>query len=310
MQANPYGFNIQAHPCVGGQCDAISQCDLTMKMDGVEKYGQGAYGPGGSLIDSTQTFKVWTEFVSDDNDSLWKLRTTLTQNDNKIMMEADCGDYLKPFDNIIEAQMGFVFTSWDNRDGKEDFECEGMCPEPGATCEGAVNTISNFEVRTNGSKETRPDDPEPERIIGGVAENVSLCGEGCTACSETWMSDKPEVIEYQCTDETLYKYNWKCGAKKDQSLCGVDDLFHWSWPHSDPANGKSIDAACRPIPDEWIENDFKWGRNECRKPNGGLCAYGCDAEAGEVCFNSWIADDPLKWKSASNICRCKPGPIP
>ena len=53
MQANPYGFNVQAHPCNGGSCDAISQCDLNMKMDGVEKYGEGAYGPGGSLIDSS-----------------------------------------------------------------------------------------------------------------------------------------------------------------------------------------------------------------------------------------------------------------
>lgn len=80
MQANAYGFNLKAHPCVDGQCDAISMCDLTMRKDGVEKYGQDAYGPGGSLIDTKEIFNVWTEFVSDANDSLWKLRTTLTQN--------------------------------------------------------------------------------------------------------------------------------------------------------------------------------------------------------------------------------------
>ena len=306
MQANPYGFNVQAHPCSGGSCDAISQCDLNMKMDGVEKYGEGAYGPGGSLIDSTQRFNVWTEFVADaDYTSLWKLRTTVSQDGNEIVMEADCGDYLKSFDNIIEGEMGFVFSSWDNSAGKEDFECEGMCPEPSATCDGAVNTINNFKVFQWNSNENREGDDEPERIIGDVAENVSLCGEGCTACNQTWMSDTPDIIEYQCTDDTLYKYGWKCWNNKDQSKCGEDDICHWSWPHADPAKSQSLDAACRPIPDEFIENDFQWGSNSCRNQKSGLCRYGC-AEEGGICQNSWINGDPLKWKSASMMCRCMP----
>jgi hypothetical protein len=30
MQANPYGFNVSAHPCKNGNCDASSQCQYDM----------------------------------------------------------------------------------------------------------------------------------------------------------------------------------------------------------------------------------------------------------------------------------------
>lgn len=79
MQASKWGFNMAAHPCTGGVCDAASKCDLNMKKDGVEKYGPYAYGPRGSLINTNDGFNVRTEFVSDaDYSKLWKLRTTLT----------------------------------------------------------------------------------------------------------------------------------------------------------------------------------------------------------------------------------------
>ena len=30
MQANPYGFNVSAHPCANGNCDYQSQCQYDM----------------------------------------------------------------------------------------------------------------------------------------------------------------------------------------------------------------------------------------------------------------------------------------
>jgi len=65
MQANPYGFNVAAHPCANGTCDARSQCEYNMREQGKETYGEAAYGPGGSLIDTDLPFQVKTEFVSD-----------------------------------------------------------------------------------------------------------------------------------------------------------------------------------------------------------------------------------------------------
>lgn len=52
MQANLFGFESKAHPCGNGTCDAISKCIVSMQDQGIDKYGSGAYGPGGSIIDT------------------------------------------------------------------------------------------------------------------------------------------------------------------------------------------------------------------------------------------------------------------
>ena len=36
-----------------------------MMTDGVARYGEGAYGPSGTLIDTGSSFNVKTEFISD-----------------------------------------------------------------------------------------------------------------------------------------------------------------------------------------------------------------------------------------------------
>ena len=131
MQANKAGFNVSANPCANGTCDGVSQCQYDMSVQGKAKYGDDAYGPGGSLINTDSPFSVQTEFVSTkDYKQLWKLRTTLTQGNGMIEMEADCRDgYLSPFDVAIEGRMGFVVSNWDNRNYREhDFECKGQCP--------------------------------------------------------------------------------------------------------------------------------------------------------------------------------------
>ena len=80
MQANLYGFETKANPCAGGQCDPVSQCVLQMREQGANKYGAGAYGPGGSMIDTNYEFTVKNEFVSTpDYATFWKLRTRITQ---------------------------------------------------------------------------------------------------------------------------------------------------------------------------------------------------------------------------------------
>lgn len=66
-----------------------------MKVQGKEKYGDDAYGPGGDMIDTDMKFNVKMEFISTANYyDLWKLRTRITQGNEEIMLEADCGEYL------------------------------------------------------------------------------------------------------------------------------------------------------------------------------------------------------------------------
>ena len=311
MQANKYGFNVAAHPCANGTCDAASQCDMNMKTDGIAKYGAGAYGPGGSLINTNNGFMVKTEFVSDaDYVTLWALRTTLTQGGNEIMMEADCGDdYLNALTNTIEGEMGFIFSSWDNSAGTADFET--TC-SAAANCDSARTVVSNFAVTSYYSNEDRPVEPvdpvnpvdpvDPVDVLveGGVADNVSMCAEGCTSCIETWMSDAPETISYKCVDETVYRYENQCSSSRDQSACGADDYCHWSWPQGDSRKARSSAAACRPIPDEFVNNTFDYSSKKCKRSTYGLCIYGCSG----ACHDSWFSTDPSKWNGASAMCRC------
>jgi len=218
MQANKWGFNVAAHPCANGTCDAASQCDLDMKIDGIAKYGSSAYGPRGTLIDTRSDFQVKTEFVSDAaRATLWKLRTTLQQSGRTIMMEADCGDsYFNAMTDSVQGDMGLVFSNWDNTKGDAaDFE---SCNAPVANCDSARTVIDNFAISSWYSNEDRyvapeptpdvtpdvtpdedttpdvtpdvtPDEdttptPEPdaELIRGGLADTINRCAEGCTSC--------------------------------------------------------------------------------------------------------------------------------
>ena len=583
FQANPYGFNIAAHPCANGTCDARSQCEYNMKVDGVDKYGGDAYGPGGLLIDTDAKFNIKTEFISDRSYvELWGLRTRITQGDNEMVLEADCSGYLEALSNNIEGGMGLAFSSWDNRDyERADFECEGMCPEPAPTCNNAMNQISNIRVEQWGYNEDRPDpnpepnpdptpdptpDPEPvpadfqpfigdtdywgadyefyvkgldgrrlstsgreitmgdnnrafvvdypyddrvywsywhnylggtvsfdvdvsdvecacaagvflvqlddydcswdafesdttpqcssmdlmeaniwgfaqashpcefgscdvdsqstafaywadysfgpgqdytintyekynvevkfwatdaeaqelvkivttlsqgdnsielvqdnadylapladklyysmamgissyaleqdnhvaggcsnvceaagaydskisnlvytmgdsimsdEYVEGGPAPRLDLCGSGCTECRQYYWTSAPDQFDYQCVDDTVYKYGNQCGSNQDRSKCmtDADQLCHKSFPLGDEDKFQSADAACRTIPQANLEGDFMYANRECRKETAGLCAYGCEG----TCHNSWKVEDPLKWKSATAMCRC------
>lgn len=80
MQANPYGFETTVHACVGEGCnDDASTCQYNMKTMGVETYGEDAYGPSGTLIDTDSPFTIKTEFITTSNYvTLWSIRTTIS----------------------------------------------------------------------------------------------------------------------------------------------------------------------------------------------------------------------------------------
>lgn len=65
------------------------------------------------------------EFISDnDYKTFWKLRTTLSQNGQDLVMENDCREYLTGLNEAINGEMGIVLSSWDNRDMQESFELD------------------------------------------------------------------------------------------------------------------------------------------------------------------------------------------
>ena len=162
MQANPYGFNMSAHPCNNGTCDAISQCQYDVMAQGQTTYGPGAYGPSGLYIDTNNPFKVKTEFISDSSyATLHKIRTRLSQSGREMVMEASCKDYLRGINDDIEGGMGFILSSWDNTDASLDAgQYAAQCSTPAASCDNATSQISDFTVFQWGYTETETD-PAP-----------------------------------------------------------------------------------------------------------------------------------------------------
>ena len=148
MQANNYGFNVGANSCSNGICDAISQCMYDMRVEGAAEYGEGAYGPAGSLINTYSLFHVKTEFLAtEDYETFWGMRTRITQGENEIVMEKACEEYLGGnLSEFLNGGMSLVLSSWDNRDGQvADFE-NGQCTEPMPDCDAAYSTFYNFQV--------------------------------------------------------------------------------------------------------------------------------------------------------------------
>ena len=142
-------------------------------------------------------------------------------------------------------------------------------------------------------------------LTSGLCDTTS-----CTECRESWYDSDPDAKEYRCKDETVFKYVNKCNNKKlkkeGKNLCmtGDDQFCHWSYPADDKKKGKSEFAACRSVPQDYIEGNWKFGKKEQKNMNKGLCRYGCEEEEG-TCHMSW----PMGEKSKNNpktMARCKP----
>jgi len=211
-------------------------------------------------------------------------------------MQKDCGDYLDALKPPVASGMGLILSSWDNRDGSEQIE-GWFGQELSDTCDSSVAQIRNFTVNKDDSNEE-----EGIPIIGDVAPKLDDCRiDSCTACNEAWYSNDPTDTFYQCTGYSRFKYTIQCNNRRNKDLCGPEDLCFWSWPADDAKKGRSDQAACRPLPVSSYEGEFKYSSRTCEETRG-LCSLGC----GEgTCHRSYPIDDPLKWKSPDNMCRCK-----
>merc|ERR1719510_540843 len=84
----------------------------------------------------------------------------------------------------------------------------------------------------------------------------------CSECRLSWYDSDPNAKEYRCKDDTVYKYANKCGKKllkkEGMNLCmtGDDQFCHMSFLANDKKKNKSESAACRSIPQDYIEGDW------------------------------------------------------
>ena len=57
------------------------------------------------------------QFVSTkDYQTVWKLKTIMSQDGNEIILEKNCNGYFTNMSGVIEGNMAFVISSWDNSD--------------------------------------------------------------------------------------------------------------------------------------------------------------------------------------------------
>ncbi len=63
-----------------------------------------------------------------------------------MVMFSDCTDYIKSMSVAIENNMGYVLSSWDNRNKlNADFESATSCPTPAATCANLTTSFKNIK---------------------------------------------------------------------------------------------------------------------------------------------------------------------
>jgi len=133
-----------------------------------------------------------------------KIETTLTQGSNSIVLVQDNADIMSSITWDLYLKYATSISTF--YAGSEFADPNGQCT---STCSDAKNVIRNLEYAVEDSViivdpvETQ----SIERIDGGLAENVSMCGEGCSACNKWWWSDSEDMVQYECTDYTVYKYS-------------------------------------------------------------------------------------------------------
>lgn len=121
---------------------------------------------------------------------------------------------------LMVRDMGFVLSHWQDDDGISGIPIDGPgCASKAAGSWESNSHIWNFEVKTDGSAE--PID-KGELIIGETAPKLSDCDNpDCTGCNRAWYENVPETTFYVCTDETRYKYRFRCSSSWwNKGLCG------------------------------------------------------------------------------------------
>ncbi len=234
-----------------------------------------------------------------------------------MMLEAQCDEVLSSMSGMLDQNMGFVMSHWQDDAGIADID--GTCS---SGCQAnTFSSFSGFNIKQDGSVEADDDDDcdgddcddgddgddgddtdKGELVYGGPAASVDACQNSeCTECVEAWYENDTTTIYNMCMDEKRFKYSNKCNSRKDLSRCGTEDICHLSYPEGDRRKNRSKEAACRPVPAKLVVGDFVFSKRKSRSSRWGLCTYGCgDAE----CRSSYLKGDTKKYRGYSSMSRC------
>ena len=143
-------------------------------------------------------------------------------------------------------------------------QCTEICSSGSTTISGLQWTEGHESDEEDGSDESdSEEEDEDEELVWGKAAPSLTAGEcsetSCFECRESWFDSDPMTKEYRCKDETVYKFTNKCGKKTlkkegmDLCMTGKDQHCFFSYPADDKKKGKSDKAACRSVPQNYIE---------------------------------------------------------
>lgn len=302
MEANKFGFNTAVHSCESGFCPSAPQSWASVNPT------DGSFGPGSDYsINSEEPFNVMVQFYapygsaadSEMYGDLSWIEISIRQDENQVKLFHTDMTELSGLSQRLRSNMALVVSNFDA--GTVNDISNGVCSAT-STCGAYKTTFYGFEWTSDNAID---DGSEDVMVIGEVAESISDCEDPlCSACHVAWYERTPGETFNTCTDYSQYKYTNVCNKRRMRKAnrCGSDDEFcFWSWPPTDAKKWESDEAACRPLPGRQVEGEFKFAKRECASHRG-LCKFGCGEGS---CHNSWPIDDPLKWKSADAMCRCK-----
>jgi len=122
-------------------------------------------------------------------------------------------------------------------------------------------------------------------VWGELAPSLTsgLCADvdnNCSECRQSWYDNDLTNVEFRCKDETVYRYLNKCKNnrlnKEELNLCMTEDKYcHWSYPANDSLKGKSPEAACRSVPQNYIKGKWNFAKKPMKKQKQGLCGSEC-----------------------------------
>ena len=183
-----------------------------------------------------------------------------------------------------------------------NYDLADDCDGNAQTDMDAAMVISNIKW-TEGDSLVEPDeDEDPEEIIGDIADDLNLCEEGCHECYNAWMSNDESNVYQVCLEDRPMRFGRPCSSGQDSSRCHSENAYCLnSFPYGDVDKYRSDDAACRTVPDSYLDEDnLLYGRKRC-KDRVGLCPY---CGSSQRCSWSYRADDPDAWRGYSAMCRC------
>jgi len=151
-------------------------------------------------------------------------------------LETYCPDSFGPLNKAMDGKMGFIMSSWDNRDARTDsIETYNKCPQMAASCDSAMATFSEVKFKQWGYNEAEkipnpndPDDPnnwtdphpEPDNIPDPVDPDENEDND-----DNTDDTDPPQPLPVPAVWKKFTGYSEMKDGLFEFSIKGLDDRF-------------------------------------------------------------------------------------